>query len=311
MKPFLWQSFAGAVLLAQTACFAANAQPKISVVALSQNEIARLGIETLPAKTATFTPQVRGYGMVISLAPIAQADFDYRTAEAAVTESNAILQRTERLFAEQALSQQSVDTARHRATADMAQLVLADRKEAALFGQNSPWRGPPRNEALIDALASGKSTLIQATFPLGTAFTAPPRQLFVARIDPQPGQQSWSSHLIWEGPADPAIPGRNFLGFVDHSDLALGEHVLVFAPVGAPEQGISIPADAVVISEGKPWCYVEDTPQHFHRVPVDLKLEIANGYFVPQGIAPSQPVVVRGTGLLLAHEFGSAVPEEN
>ena len=313
MKSAIWHLLAGAVLFAQTASFApaADAAPKIHVIALSQDETARLGIETVPARRTTFTPQVRGYGMVISLATIAQADFDYRTAEAAVTESQAILQRTERLFAEHALSQQAVDAARHRATADMAEMVLADRKEAALFGQNSPWRGPPRNEALIDNLATGKSTLIQATFPLGIAFAAPPRLLTAARLDPQPGQKSWSSQMIWEGPANPAIPGRNFFGFVDNSDLALGEHVLVFAPVGAPQQGIGIPTDAVVLSEGKPWCYLEISRQHFRRVPIDLRLELPDGYFVPQGIAPDQPIVVRGTGLLLAREFGSAIPGED
>jgi hypothetical protein len=312
MKYAIWHSLAGAVLLAQTACFApADAAPKSHVIALSQDETVRLGIETVPARRATYTPQVRGYGMVISLATIAQADFDYRTAEAAVTESQATLQRTERLFAEHALSQQAVDAARHRATADMAEMVLADRKEAALFGQNSPWRGPPRNEALIDNLATGKSTLIQATFPLGIAFAAPPRLLTVARLDPQPGQKSWSSQMIWEGPAEPAIPGRNFFGFVDHSDLALGEHVLVFAPIGAPQQGISVPTDAVILSEGKPWCYVEISPQHFRRVPIDLRLELPDGYFVVQGIAPNEPIVIKGTGLLLAREFGSAIPGED
>ncbi|HTW35966.1 MAG TPA: hypothetical protein VMD53_15205 [Rhizomicrobium sp.] len=315
MKSAIRHSLVGAVFFALAASstpgHAADAASKIHVFSLSQDETARLGIETVPARRATFTPQVRGYGMVISLAAIAQADFDYRTAEAAVTESRLVLQRAERLFKEQALSQQVVDTARHRATADMAQMVLADRREAALFGQNAPWRGPPRNEALIDNLASGKSTLIQATFPLGIAFASPPRLFSVARLDPQPGQTSWSSQTIWEGPADPAIPGRNFFAFVDHSDLALGEHVLVYAPVGAPVSGVKIPMDAVVLSEGKPWCYVEVSGQHFSRVPIDLRLELPDGYFVPQGIAPDQPVVVKGTGLLLAREFGSAIPGED
>lgn len=317
MKSTIRHSLAGTVLLVQIAgstlghAADAAASSRIHVVALSQDETARLGVETAPARRATFTPQVRGYGMVISLATIAQADFDYRTAEAAVTESRAALQRMERLFAEQAMSQQAVDAARHRATADMAEMVLADRKEAALFGQNSPWRGPPRNEVLIDNLATGRSTLIQATFPLGIAFSAPPRLLMVARLDPQPGQKSWSSQTIWEGPANPQIPGRNFFGFVDNSDLALGEHVLVFAPVGAPQNGISVPTDAVVLSEDKPWCYVEESPLHFRRVAIDLRLELPDGYFVPQGIVPGQPIVVRGTGLLLAREFGSAIPGED
>lgn len=288
--------------------YAGPAPTQTRVIALSANDVLRLGVETAPAQRARFTPQVRGYGVVMSLAAVAEADFDFRTAEAAAIESQATLQRSLRLFAQQALSQQAVDKAQHEATTDSAQLVLADRKEVAAFGQFAPWRGPPRNEALIDTIATGQSTLVQATFPLGISFAAPPAVLIVSRLSPQAGQRSWSSRLNWEGPADPAIPGRNFFALVDHAEFALGEHVQVLAPIGAPVDGVSIPSDAVILSEDRPWCYVEVSRLHFRRVPVDLKLELSDGYFVRDGIAPNEPVVTKGTGLLLAHEIGSAIP---
>ena len=276
------------------------------VVVLSREDTARLGIATTPALRTKYTPQVRGYGVVISLSSIAQADSEFRTAEAAATDSDAHLQRAERLFAMQALSAQVVDTARHQAAADQAALILADRKEAALFGQHAPWRGPPRNEDLLNNIAAGDSTLVQATFPLGIAFPESPTAFVVTRLDPQPGQKSWSSNTTWDAPADPAIPGRNFFALVEHSDLALGEHVLVFAPIGAPIDGVSVPLEAVVLHEDKPWCYVTLSEGHYRRVPIDLKLEVPGGYFVPSGILPGQLVVTKGTGLLLAREVGAA-----
>lgn len=285
------------------------------VVVLSSEEIARLGIETAPAQSATYTPQIRGYGVVTSLSTVAQTDSDIRTAQAAVADSQAALDRMGRLFgrgdAIHAVSAQTVDTARHQAASDRAQLALADRKEIATFGANAPWRGPPRNDAILNDLAAGRTALIEATFPLGISFAPRPSLLVVTHLDAEPGQENWTAHTIWDAPADPTIPGRSFFALVDRSELAQGEHVLVFAPTGSSIRGVSIPADAVLLSEDKPWCYVLTGPHRFERILIDLKQQVVGGYFVAKGIAPNQPVVVEGTGLLLARELGAATPSED
>jgi hypothetical protein len=133
----------------------------------------------------------------------------------------------------------------------------------------------------------------------------------VERIDTQPGRQSWTSRFVWGAPADPTIPGHNFFALIDHSDLALGEHMIVFVPVGAQLAGVRIPQDAVVLNDDSAWCYVEIGSGLYRRVAVDTHLELDGGYFVPQGIAPGQAVVVNGAGLLLAHELGPATPGED
>ena len=286
--------------------------PRSHVVALSRAEAARLGIETQPAQRAKYTPQVRGYGVVVNLSTLAQSDSDIRTGQAAVADSDAALQRMTHLYGERggthAASEQQMYSARHQAQSDKAQLALADRKEAATFGQDAPWRGPTRDDGLLDFLTAGHASLVQATFPLGIAFTSAPLLLVITRLDPQPGQKSWTSNKIWNAPADPTIPGRSFFAVVGAGELAQGEHVLVFAPTGAAIDGVSVPAEAVVLSEDKPWCYVALSPRHFQRVPIDLRFQLAGGYFVAKGIAPEQPVVVKGTGLLLARELGAATP---
>ena len=297
-----------ALALACALCLGTARGSPVRAVSLSRDEIARLGLATAPAQPARFTPRVRGYGVVISMTSIAQADADYRTADASAVFSKSQLERAQRLYSLQALSRMAVETARRQADSDAAALALADRKEAATFGQNAPWRGPPRNEGLLDRLAAGDSTLIEATFPLGIALPAHMPQLAVERIDPQPEHPNWSSHVVWNAPADPAIPGRNVFALVERSGLALGEHALVFVPVGAELSGVRIPLDAVVLNEDKAWCYVQIGPGLFRRVPVDVHRELDGGYFVAQGIAPGQAVVTSGVGLLLAHELGPATP---
>lgn len=281
-------------------------QPR--AISFTRDEILRLGLETVPAQAARYTPRVRGFGVVTSLAAIAQADSDYRTAEASATFSTSQLARAQRLFALQALSQMAVDTARRQADADKAALLLADRKEAAIFGQRAPWRGPPRNEALLDSIASGDATLIEATFPLGVELPTPLPQIVTQRVELLTAHKRWTSRFVWGAPADPAIPGRNYFALVEHSDLALGEHTLVYVAVGAEISGVRIPADAAVLNEDKAWCYVQEAPGRYRRVPIDIHLALDGGYFVQSGIAPGQPVVVSGASLLLAHELGPATP---
>ena len=285
------------------------------VVILSPEDIARLGIATAPAQRATFTPQVRGYGVVSSLTTVAQTDSDYRTALAAVTDSQAALDRAKKLYggngSDHNVSLQSLSTAEHQAASDKAQLDLADRKEIATFGQHAPWRGPPRDNTILDNLTSGNSVLVTATFPLGVFFAAAPAKVVVTHLNAQPNEKTWTSKLIWDAPADPTIPGRSFFVLVDRSELAQGEHVLVFAPTGPQIEGVRIPADAVILSEDQPWCYVSDGGHRFHRVLIDLRLQLSEGYFVAKGIAPNQPVVVKGTGLLLARELGAATPGQD
>ena len=66
-------------------------------VQLSRDEIARLGLQTHLAQAARYVPKVRGFGVVIGLSSIAQADADYRTAQASATYSKSQLDRAQRL----------------------------------------------------------------------------------------------------------------------------------------------------------------------------------------------------------------------
>ncbi len=278
-------------------------------VALSADDIRHLGIQTMPAQIVRYTPHVRGYGVVVDLTALAQSNSDVATASAAAHQSAADLARARALFAENAgESKQALDAAEKQAAADAAALALAEHKEAAQFGQNAPWRGGKHN--VLAPLYGGHAVLVQATFPLGTVVGAHPQSLSVAHLTNGPDQFGWTAARIWNAPADPTIPGSTFYALVPGSDLAQGEHVLVYAATGGAENGVRISDKALVISEEKTWCYVETAPGIFQRVAIDIDHPMAGGYFVGGRIGGNAPVVVRGTGLLLARELGVAVQDE-
>ncbi len=277
---------------------------------LSSSDSQRLGLLVLPAAAATFTPHVRGYGVVLNFSTLAQALANVVMAQAAARQSHAALEDARVLFgkadSKHAMSREALEAAEHRDTTDQAQLELAYRQEAAAFGQNAPWRTAERVNPILARLTSGHAVLVQATFPLGVGFAAVPATFFVTHLSTQTGQPSSVATIIWDAPADPSIPGRSFYALVDGSDLAQGEHVLIVAPTGAPLSGVEISADAVVLSEDKAWCYVFAAPRTFRRLPIDLDRALDGGYFVARDIKPGQPVVVKGAGLLLARELGVA-----
>src|SRR5262249_20832744 len=143
----------------------------------------------------------------------------------------------------------------HRAATDAAQLELARRQEEATFGRHAPWLTAEQHDAVLSGLSSGRTVLVQATFPLGVGFGHRPTALSVTHLNTQASEIGWAATDIWEAPADPSMPGRSFYALVDRSDLAQGEHVLTVAPTGPPVRGVVVPSDSVVLSEDKAWCY--------------------------------------------------------
>jgi hypothetical protein len=279
-------------------------------VVLTSTEYAHLGAKTERARAVSYTPEIHGYGTVLSTTAFAQMDANIESAQAAVLQSGASLERNQHLRrAAKAVSLEALDAAVHQATADEVQLSLADRTEAAMFGAGAPWRGATRNTAMIAKIVAGDTAIVQATFPLDVRFGKMPASFTVMHLSEQKSAANAVSTVIWRAPSDPTIPGQSFYALVDSRDLEQGEHVIVHAPTGVALAGVLIPADAIVIAAQQSWCYVVDAPLTFRRVAVDMERPFGGGYFVTEGVKPNQLVLVKGTGLLLSREFGPSGPD--
>lgn len=271
-------------------------------VTLTGEQIASLGITTAPAMAAEHRKAITGYGVVVPLDTIAQADSEFLTAQAAAAQSQAAADRARYLFThEGAASRETMEVTQSKAAADQAALALARRKAEATFGHGAPWEGRSRSE-IMRRLASGGTVLVRTTFPMGSFEDRKPSALTITRLGTN--SKSWNAATIWEAPADPAFPGHGFYALVAGSDLAQNEHVNVTVPAGAPEAGVTVPTASVVFGENQAWVYMARARGNFLRVPVSIANPVTGGYFLPSGagIAPGQALVVGGTGLLLARE---------
>jgi len=256
-------------------------------ITLTTEQVDKLGIVTEAAKAADYTSETSGYGVVLPHDTIAAAVAELTTAELTEKQTHAALARAQSLKGTPgALSVEVEDTASRQSAADAAAHLLAAQRLSAVIGLNPAWKAA-ENTPMLQALASGKSKLLRATFPLGTVQGHAPKTLRAAHLDviqstSPPAALGSELTSVWDAPADASIPGRSFFALLKGGDFAEGERLLVWAPGAGPAQaGVLVPAAALVISNGKYWCYLEEQPGHYRRVEVNTERHSTTAMWSP------------------------------
>ncbi len=278
-------------------------------VKLTPDERTRLGIISAPAQAINFTQSTTAFAVVLSHETIAQVVSDLETAASAAHLSQTALTRGQNLATGPgALGVDALETLQKQAAADRSALSLAQRKLTVVLGMHFPWPGGARSSNVLDALASGRSKLVRATFPSGAFEGASPKSLRLIPLDPGTAAGlSPTASPVWDAPQDTTLPGRSFFALIEKTDVPEGLRLQAM-PIGASNNGVAgvlIPAAAVVISNSQYWCYLEKAPGTFTRVSIDIGRPLGQGYFVNDGVAEGDPVVTSAAGLLLARETNS------
>ena len=286
---------------------AASADVKLEV-----DEVAKLGIAAAAAISVRYVPAKQGFAVVLSHDAIAQAVADVATAQAGARQSQAVLARMARLAGTAgAESAEARESAVRQAAVDSAALHLAEAKSSEIVGQHPPWAARDDSKVLAE-LAAGRSKMLRVTFPLGALNGTAPNSLRIARLDAGATAERWTVHVVWDAPADPGAPGRSFFALLQHTDAGEGERLLAWTNAdgsGGTESGVLVPPAAVVMSDGKYWCFVERRAGVFTRIPLDISRPMADGYFVA-GIKPGERIVTLGAGLLLARQTNPSTEAE-
>ncbi len=274
-------------------------------VSLTPAQIEKLGLLTQPAQPTQYSQHVSGYGVVVSHDAIAQAVAEMTTARATELQSRSALKRARQLSGTPgAVSVDVEETAAQKAAVDAAAMTLTTERLTSILGMNPPWQNRDQDPTLQD-LARGRIKLLRATFPLGALSGGTPRSLRAARLGVSQPELGWKLNAVWDAPADSNIPGRSYFALLKGADAGEGERLTVWAPVGESVSGVVIPTAAVVMSEGKYWCYLRKKPGTFARVEIDATKPTANGYFVSEAVGAGDQIVVTAAGQLLATELGA------
>ena len=229
-------------------------------VTLKPEQIQSIGLATAPVSAAEHRAETVGYAIVLSHDLIAQAVAELRMAQAAARQSRAALERARSLTGSPgAVSADVLDAAVRQSSVDDASVALAERKLALIVGTHPPWPSAER-ETILEKLAAARIKLVRMTFPLGALSGESPASLRVTALAAPQGERGSMLTPVWAAPADASVPGRSF-AVLDQDGVAEGDRLDAYAPVGTRRSGLDVPANAVVMSDGKFWCYIEHMPE--------------------------------------------------
>ena len=268
----------------------------------AKTEASEAVVSVVPLKAATQAAAIEGTATVLSPDTLIQIDADMRTAKIATDFSKAQLTRAETLFKDKVtVSRQDMETAARQFATDNIQAGLLDVRLRSMWGEGAPFLDKDRRSEIVTKLSKGEVNIVRLDFPNSDA--ANPRNV---KIAPFSGAAAASVETLWPAPqGNQAIPGAAFLAIAASGPgLRQGDRARVSADTGEAKSGVVIPNSAVVITEGRAWCFLEKKADKFVRRPVSLENPVDGGYLVKSGFAEGDKVVVRGAGHLLAREAG-------
>lgn len=276
-----------------------NGQVIVTLDALAQSAA---GLRTSALAAAQLTPEMKGFGRVLDVAPLATLVAELTTAEAASQASAEELKRLKGLAAQNNASIRALQAAEAAAVRDATQVDAAHLRLLAGWGQAIAQRKDL--VSLIQDLGSLTSALVEVDLPSGEEPNAPPTGVRLVTMNRETGPVE--GEYLGPAPAVTALQGRGYLFLVaaNSARLAPGAAVTAFMTLpGPPDAGVALPDTAVVRFNGTAWVYRKTADDSFERKEVTLNSPLPGGWFLRRELKPGDTVVTVGAQELLSEEL--------
>ena len=276
-----------------------------TVVRLSDDEQARIGVATVRFNRAPHRIEVQAYGSVLDLARVTELTNSYasakaqlQTAEAKAAVSRNAFNRARNLG--QYATQVQLETTEGTFRTDEAALTAAQSQVRTLAATaQQEWgtvigRAIVERSGVITRLIERAEFLVQVTLPPGIAY---------AEVPPQ----SERVPMRYVSPAtrtDQRIQGVSYFYTVaGESGLLPGMSTLAFLTSERETPGIAVPESAVVHWQGRAWIYrsVGDDAFARHLLPIDAPISADS--FVLDDLGDAAEIVVTGPQAVLSEEM--------
>lgn len=283
------------------------------------------GLVIEPLQPATLQPETQGYGKVLDIQPLLELRVRYRAARADTEVAEAALGLAEKnrdrldelhraeIIAGRELVQAEAQWRADRAKAGQARRLAGEiRREAEqAFGSELSRLALDGDSALLDDLAAHRRLLLLVALPSGAAPPSRGAALYVARDHDR--VHAARAELISPAPkTDELVQGETWFFHAAGEHLRAGMRVHAWAPAGGEtRRGVVIPLSAVVWHAGKPWAYKRVGEDGFARTGIAGQRDYGGGWFVEQGFAAGDSLVVTGGQMLLSEEFRGRIPDED
>jgi hypothetical protein len=264
-----------------------------------------MGLQTVPLASANLSLEVKGFGRVLEVSPLAGLVSEIAANQAASDASEAELKRMKTLAAQTNASERALQNAVVAVARDRAQ--VQSNRQRLLAGWGSAIAQRQDLPALVQSLVSQESALVQIDLPAGEWPKELPTGARIVLLTDE--TKPVEAELIAPAPSvDPQVQGRGFLFLVatNQSRLVPGAAITGYLKFpGNSVKGVVAPESAVVRHVNKAWVYVQKDGSTFVRQEVQLNHPFANGWFITVGLQPNDRIVVGGAQSLLSEELKS------
>ena len=262
-----------------------------------------MGLQTAALEPAQLAPELKAYGRVLDISPLAALAAELTTAQAASAASQAELDRLKTLATEKNASERALQAAEAAAVRDRTQVESARLRLLANWGSAVAQRDDL--PAFVQSLGSLASALVELDVPAGQPAAALPTGARLFSVADQ--SNPIAARFLGPAPvADPQLQGRGFLFLVPTNSLPLVPGTAVTGLLelpGAAQPGVALPRPAVVRFNGATWVYRQTADDTFQRTEVRLSCPLEGNWFVPDGLKAEDKVVTVGAQQLLSEEL--------
>ncbi len=298
----------------------------LSAVRMSAEEQRQTGVRVLALTATTYQSETLASGRVLDIEPLVnlRAEFnaargEQEIARAAVAASARAAERMRVLNREGGnASDRQLQEAVARAASDNARLTAAERRLQDIRNQATVQWGPrlvemalAESSALFDQLVAHQDVLVLVTLRPGEELPDATSFIYVGPT----GERTRARKAYLVSPAlqtDPAAQGETYFFRTHGSKLRIGMRMDAWIPRPGPaREGVEVPGAAVIWYANKLWVYARDGEDVFVRRPLREYEETRDGWFVTDGVAAGEEVVVSGAQMLFSEEFRSAIPSED
>lgn len=276
------------------------------------NVVIKLDVETQkliqlkaePLVASQLSPELKAYGRVLDPAPLAALVTELATAQAAYAASSNELARLKILSTSGNASARALQSAEAAEQHDRLAAQSARDRLVMAWGK---WIVEQHDlPAFLQTLTALDNALIRVDLSASQQFPASPTG---ARIVGLSGRTAEAEVLGRALSVDPQTQGQGLLLQLKNNDsrFLVGEAVTGFLKLpGEPLNGVNIPRAAIVRAEGAAWVYVQNGEGQFTRKQIALDRPVEGGWFITEGIAPGDKVVLMGAQTLLSEELKGA-----
>ncbi|MHB8383103.1 MAG: hypothetical protein ACYDC3_12290 [Candidatus Binataceae bacterium] len=279
------------------------------IVTLSRGQQTHIGLKTEVLTPITRVNEMTAYGVILDPAPLAALDAQLVSARATLAASQAEYARAELLHSEkQNISLKDFQTAQAKFQSDQAQFILLSQRLADQWGGEIAAMAPAARAVLVDALVKRAAAIVRVAVPPGKSLANLPARGEATVLG---YSRSLAAQSIWYAPAvDPNLQGQGFMLRIEAQGFPLRPGAAVTARLessAASERGVVVPSAGVVRAGDSAFAYVQTAPTKFERRAIPTRDSVAGGWFVKDGFAAGDRVVVTAAQALLSEEFKSQI----